>query len=238
MRQRARLRSSGGKYGSQWLHIPVTTKGSQMGTIDHQLPREPLRHSTATQDGLNLKERLQGNRKCRCKVRGSKMGDARWDPHRIHLAAGCAWGGWRTKWHDDIATMIVEWTKEPWAHTYQGESPGTMARCMWRIWALYQQTHKGQGGTTPHDVAVLGLSHKYGYKGATATRLKTRCGTHPPGVRSDRGGWKRSQRVREIPKTCVWNQSVADQQRIGCGGIQRRVGVPHADLNHPPTRNG
>ena len=59
--------------------------------------------------GLPLKERMQGNRKCRCKVRGAHMGEARWDPHGTHLAAGCAWGGWRTKQHGDIATVVVEW---------------------------------------------------------------------------------------------------------------------------------
>ena len=35
--------------------------------------------------------------------------EARWDPHGTHLATGCAWGGWRTKRHDDIATMMAEW---------------------------------------------------------------------------------------------------------------------------------
>ena len=82
------------------------------------------------------------------------MGEARWDPHGTHLAAGCAWVCvcarvcvWRTKRYDDIATMVVGWInaggrqsehmKEPSAHSHPGESQERMAvgdttpRCTW-----------------------------------------------------------------------------------------------------------
>ena len=100
--------------------IPVaayTIKSSQVGDTSHQLPRTSDASLASSLSGgalrlrmgLPLKERMQGNRKCRYKVRGANMGEARWDPHGTHLAAGCAWEGWRTKRHDDIATMMVEW---------------------------------------------------------------------------------------------------------------------------------
>jgi hypothetical protein len=107
MRQRARLISAGGKYAFQWLHIPP--KAARWGLSTLNFPGHLFDIALRLRMGLPLKERQQGNRKCRCKVRGNQMGEARWDPHGVHLSAGCAWGGWRTKRHDDITAMVVEW---------------------------------------------------------------------------------------------------------------------------------
>ena len=89
--------------------VAYTTEGSQMGTINPQLPGHLFDIALRLRMDLPLKERQQGNRKCRCKVRGNQMGEARRDPHGTHLPAGCAWGGWRTKRHDNMATLMVEW---------------------------------------------------------------------------------------------------------------------------------
>ena len=73
------------------------------------------------------------------------MGEARWDPQGTHLTAGCVWGEWRTKRHDDIVTMMVEWINAAGGRAYErtigtfhpGESQermaagGTTLRRMW-----------------------------------------------------------------------------------------------------------
>ena len=96
--------------------------------------------------GLPLKERMKGNRKCRCKVSGAQMGEARWDPHGTHLAAGCAWGGWRTKRHDDIAAMMVEWINAAGGRAHErtigtfiprGEPRKDGSGRHWKLWAQW-----------------------------------------------------------------------------------------------------
>jgi hypothetical protein len=182
IRQRARLLSAGGKYAFQWLHIPP--KAARWGLPAINFPGHLFDIALRLRMGLPLKDRMQGNRKCRCKVRGTKMGEARWDPHGTHLVAGCAWGGWRTKRHDDIATMMVEWINAAGGRAHErtiGTFPprgeprkdgsGRHDTTMHVVTPDLVSTNP-QGGTTAYDVVVVGVTHKDGFKGAAAARAE------------------------------------------------------------------
>ena len=77
----------GGKYAFQWLHIPP--KAARWGHPNINFPGHLFDIALRLRMGLPLKDRMQGNRKCRCKAKGANMGEARWDPHGTHLSAGC-----------------------------------------------------------------------------------------------------------------------------------------------------
>ena len=76
--QRARFISAGGKHAFQWLHIPP--EAARWGLPGINFLGHLFDIALRLRMGLPLKGRMQGNRKCRCKVRGAHMGEARWDP--------------------------------------------------------------------------------------------------------------------------------------------------------------
>ena len=187
-RQRARLISAGGKYAFQWLHIPP--KAARWGLPNINFPGHLFDIALRLRMGLPLKDRMQGNRKCRCKVKGANMGEARWDPHGTHLSAGCAWGGWRTKRHDDIATMMVEWINAAGGRAHErtvGTFPprgeprrdgsGRHDTTLHVVTPDLVSTNP-QGGATAYDVVVVGVTHKDGFKGAAAARAEQKKHEH------------------------------------------------------------
>ena len=188
MRQRARLLSAGGKYAFQWLHIPP--KAARWGLPTINFPGHLFDIALRLRMGLPLKDRMQGNRKCRCNVRGANMGEARWDPHGNHLAAGCPWGGWRTKRHDNIATLMVEWINAAGGRAHErtiGTFPprgeprkdgsGRHDTTMHVVTPDLVSTNP-QGGTTAYDVVVVGVTHKDGFKGAAAAKAERKKHEH------------------------------------------------------------
>ena len=88
MRQRARLLSAGGgsAHSNVLLHIPPKT--ARWGLPNISFPGHLFGIALRPRMGLPLKDRMQGNRKCRCKVErhqngGSAMGPTR-DDHLAH----------------------------------------------------------------------------------------------------------------------------------------------------------
>jgi hypothetical protein len=136
--------------------------------------------------GLPLRYRIQGNMRCRRKVRGTKIGEVRWDSQGTHLAARYAWGGWRTKRHDEIATMMVEWINAAGGRAHERTigtfSPRGEPRkhgSGWHDTTMHVVTpdlvsKNPQGGTTAYDVVVVGVTHKDGFKGSAAARAETK----------------------------------------------------------------
>ena len=62
------------------MHIPP--KAARWGLPNINFPRHLFDIALRLRMGLPLKDRMQGNRKCRCKVRGTKMGGSAVGPTR------------------------------------------------------------------------------------------------------------------------------------------------------------
>ena len=100
----ARLESASGKVASKWLDCPPRAARTEV-----TIPK-PAPHIFEIMIRLRLGMELPNHQnmkggKCRCQCKKNT-----WDVYGNHLTA-CPWGGWRTKRHDDVLRVLLEWAR-------------------------------------------------------------------------------------------------------------------------------